>query len=323
MKREIIRIDEELCNGCGICIPNCHEGALQIVDGKARLISDLMCDGLGACIGHCPEGAITMETREAVPYSEKAVMEEMISKGKNTIIAHLKHLKDHNEFGFLKEGVGYLLANREKAGFDVDEVLETVHAHKSGGSAKQEVKAPQQQGHGHSHDHGHAHAHAHPHPHPQGGGGCPGSRSMTIERDNISLAGGVASADAPSELRQWPVQMHLINPAAGYFQGSDVVVAADCAAFAAGNFHNKYLKGKTVAIACPKLDSNMEVYVSKITSLIDDSKVNTVTVIMMEVPCCGGLLRLVKAGAEKATRKVPIKMIIIGINGEPVKEEWV
>jgi NAD-dependent dihydropyrimidine dehydrogenase PreA subunit len=321
MKREIIRIDEDLCNGCGICIPNCHEGALQIVDGKARLISDLMCDGLGACIGHCPEGAITMETREAVPYNEKAVMEEMISKGKNTIIAHLKHLKDHNEFGFLKEGVAFLLANRERAGFDVDEVLETVHAHKPGGSAKPEVKAPQHQ---HQHQHqGQAHAHAHAHPHPQGGGGCPGSRSMTIERDNISLAGGVASTDAPSELRQWPVQMHLINPAAGYFQGSDVVIAADCVAFAAGNFHGKYLKGKTVAIACPKLDSNMEVYVSKITSLIDDAKVNTVTVIMMEVPCCGGLLRLVKAGTEKATRKVPLKMIIIGINGEPVKEEWV
>jgi NAD-dependent dihydropyrimidine dehydrogenase PreA subunit len=321
MKREIIRIDEDLCNGCGICIPNCHEGALQIVDGKARLISDLMCDGLGACIGHCPEGAITMETREAVPYSEKTVMEEMISKGKNTIIAHLKHLKDHKEFGFLKEGVEYLLANRENAGFDVDDVLETVHTHKAGGSEKPEAKAPQQQHLGHGHANTHAHAHAHPHP--QGGGGCPGSRSMTIERDNLSLAGGVASADAPSELRQWPVQMHLINPAAGYFHGSDVVIAADCVAFAAGNFHNKYLKGKTVAIACPKLDSNMEVYVSKITSLIDDSKVNTVTVIMMEVPCCGGLLRLVKAGAEKATRKVPLKMIIIGINGEPVKEEWV
>jgi NAD-dependent dihydropyrimidine dehydrogenase PreA subunit len=317
MKREIIRIDEDLCNGCGICIPNCHEGALQIVDGKARLISDLMCDGLGACIGHCPEGAITMETREAVPYNETAVMEEMITKGRNTIIAHLKHLKDHKEFGFLKEGVEFLLANRERAGFDVDDVLETVHQHKPGGTTKQEA------GDSRGQERVLEQSHAHVHPHSQGGGGCPGSRSMTIERDNISLAGGVASTDAPSELRQWPVQMHLINPAAGYFQGSDVVIAADCVAFAAGNFHSKYLKGKTVAIACPKLDSNMEIYVNKITSLIDDSKVNTVTVIMMEVPCCGGLLRLVKAGAEKATRKVPIKMIIIGINGEPVKEEWV
>jgi NAD-dependent dihydropyrimidine dehydrogenase PreA subunit len=317
MKREIIRIDEELCNGCGICIPNCHEGALQVVDGKARLISDLMCDGLGACIGHCPEGAITMETREAAPYNEKAVMEDMISKGRNTIIAHLKHLKDHREFGFLKEGVEYLLDNRTKADFDIDAVLEVVHNHKPEGAAKQNRVE------GELTTEGSKPKTIQPQPHAHGGGGCPGSRTMTIERDNVSLAGGIAPGDATSELRQWPVQMHLINPSAGYFQGSDVVIAADCVAFAAGNFHSKYLKGKTVAIACPKLDSNMEVYVSKITSLVDDAKVNTITVVMMEVPCCGGLLRLVKAGTEKATRKVPLKMIIIGINGDPIKEEWV
>ncbi|MFO7574965.1 MAG: 4Fe-4S binding protein [Bacteroidales bacterium] len=306
MKREIIRIDEDRCNGCGICIPNCHEGALQIVDGKARLISDLMCDGLGACIGHCPEGAITMETREAAPYNEKAVMEEMIVKGKNTIIAHLKHLKDHKELGFLKEGIEFLLANREKADFDVDEVLETISSHKPGSAAADP--------HPHSHSHSHSHS---------SGGGCPGSRAMTIERDNIALAGGTVAADAPSELRQWPVQMHLINPNAGYFQNSDLLIAADCVAFAAGNFHGKYLKGKSVAIACPKLDSNMEVYVSKITSLIDDAKVNTITVMMMEVPCCGGLMRLVKAATEQANRKVPVKTMVVGINGDILKEEWV
>ncbi len=316
MKREIIRIDEEKCNGCGICIPNCHEGALQIVDGKARLISDLMCDGLGACIGHCPEGAITMETREAVPYNEKAVMEEMIGKGKNTIIAHLKHLKDHNEFGFLKEGIEFLLANREKADFEVDEVLEVISSHKPGSSTAGAKTDHQAITHGHGHDHGCGHSHSH-------SAGCPGSRAMTIERDNIAFAVGTAPADAPSELRQWPVQMHLINPNAGYFQNSDLMIAADCVAFAAGNFHGKYLKGKSVAIACPKLDSNMEVYVNKITALIDDAKVNTITVMMMEVPCCGGLMRLVKAGAEKAQRKVPVKMAIVGINGDVIKEEWV
>ncbi len=321
MKREIIRIDEDLCNGCGICIPNCHEGALQIVDGKARLISDLMCDGLGACIGHCPEGAITMETREAAPYNEVAVMQDMIGKGKNTIIAHLKHLKDHKEFVFLKEGVEFLVENRGKAGFDVDEVLQTVHGHKPAEKVAEAHKVVQEQSHGHGN--GHVHAHGHSHGHDHGGGGCPGSRAMTIDRGNTSIVGGAISADAPSELRQWPVQMHLINPNAGYFQGSDVVIAADCVAFAAGNFHGKYLKGKTVAIACPKLDSNMEVYVNKITGLIDDAKVNTVTVIVMEVPCCGGLLKLVKAGSEKATRKVPVKLIVIGINGDPIKEEWV
>jgi NAD-dependent dihydropyrimidine dehydrogenase PreA subunit len=327
MKREIIRIDEAKCNGCGICIPNCHEGALQIVDGKARLISDLMCDGLGACIGHCPEGAITMETREAVPYNEKAVMEDMIGKGRNTIIAHLKHLKDHNESGFLKEGIEFLLANREKVNFDVDEVLEVISSHKQGSAdaGSNGVNHPKAHGHGHIHEHGNSHSRSHSHSQSlsHSGGGCPGSREMTIERDNIALVGGTDTVDAPSELRQWPVQMHLINPNAGYFQNSDLLIAADCVAFAAGNFHGKYLKGKSVAIACPKLDSNMEVYVNKITSLIDDAKVNTITVMMMEVPCCGGLMRLVKAGAEQAQRKVPLKMSIVGINGGIIKEEWV
>jgi len=126
MKRDIIKIDEELCNGCGLCVPNCHEGALQVIDGKVRLISDLMCDGLGACIGHCPEGAITIEHREAEPYNETAVIEDMIAKGKNVIIAHLKHLKDHNETGFLNEGISYLKNNENNLNFDLNEVLNKI-----------------------------------------------------------------------------------------------------------------------------------------------------------------------------------------------------
>src|SRR5664279_383056 len=107
MKRNIIRIDEEKCNGCGLCIPNCQEGALLVIDGKARLISDLFCDGLGACIGHCPEDAITIEEREAEPYNEKLVMETISVKGRNTILAHLEHLRDHNEPGYLNEAISY------------------------------------------------------------------------------------------------------------------------------------------------------------------------------------------------------------------------
>jgi NAD-dependent dihydropyrimidine dehydrogenase PreA subunit len=304
MRREIIKIDEEKCNGCGVCIPNCHEGALQIIDGKARLISDLMCDGLGACVGHCPEDAITMEEREAEPYNEKLVMEEMMPKGKNTIIAHLKHLKDYNEFVFLKEGIEYLLEHRNEAGFDIDEVLEAVHNHKPGKAKQAEPRPAESCGSN------------------NGGGGCPGSMAMTINKP-ANNESSVAATDAPSELRQWPVQMHLINPAAGYFKNSDLLVAADCVAFSMGNFHSNHLKGKTVAIACPKLDSNMEVYVNKITALIDEAKINTITVMMMEVPCCGGLLRLVKAGADKASRKVPVKLMVVGIDGTVQKEEWV
>lgn len=294
MLRDIIRIDEEKCNGCGLCIPNCHEGALQIVDGKARLVSDLMCDGLGACIGYCPEGAISIESRESEPYNEKAVISEMISKGRNIVIAHLKHLKDHNETGYLREGIEYLLEHRNKAGFNVDEVLETISNHKP------ETKAQLNTG-----------------------DGCRGILSASIETDNGTAGNTMTDNNAPSELKHWPVQMHLINPSAQYFRNSDLLVAADCVAFTAGNFHSRYLKGKTVVIACPKLDSRQEAYISKITSLIDEASINTITVIMMEVPCCGGLLRIVSAAAGKAKRKVPVKKIIIGINGLPLKEEWI
>jgi len=296
MKRDILKIDEELCNGCGLCVPNCHEGALQVIDGKVRLISELMCDGLGACIGHCPEGAITIETREAEPYNEVKVMEQMKVKGKNTIIAHLKHLKDHGETGFLQDGVKYLKEHRNELNFDLDELLTTVHNH----GRKEEA---------HSHSHSHS-------------GGCPGSREMVIEKPGYSSRNS-EYADQPSELRQWPVQMHLLNPNAQYFRDADLLLAADCVAFSLGNFHSKYLKGKSLAIACPKLDHGMESYVEKLTAMIETARVNTITVMMMEVPCCGGLMQMVRAAMAKASRKVPVKAVIAGINGSILKEEWV
>jgi NAD-dependent dihydropyrimidine dehydrogenase PreA subunit len=303
MKRDILKIDEELCNGCGQCVPNCHEGALQVIDGKVRLVSELMCDGLGACIGHCPEGAITIEKREAEPYSETRVMEQMKDKGKNTIIAHLKHLKDHGEKVFVHEGVSYLKEHRAELNFNLDEVITEVHSHGM-------VVAAAQQAHSHSPQHSH------------GGGGCPGSRTMVIDKpettDNLTPSG-----NQPSELRQWPVQMHLVNPNAPYFRSSDLLLAADCVAFSMGGFHSNHLKGKSLAIACPKLDQGTDSYVEKLTAMIDISKVNTITVMMMEVPCCGGLLQMVRAALSKASRKVPVKQLIVGINGEVLHEEWV
>lgn len=282
MKRRIVKIDEYLCNGCGLCIPNCQEGALQIIDGKARLISDLFCDGLGACLGHCPEGAITIEEREAEPYSEWKVMETISKQGENTINAHLSHLKDHGEMHYYNEALEYLKKNNIKINPDKNIKMENHQSHC----------------------------------------GCPGSQELDlreeVKNDNASFDGKV-----PSQLRQWPVQMHLISPNASYFKNADVLIAADCTAFAMGGFHNELMKGKAIAIACPKLDSEMEIYIEKITAMIDEAMINTLTVAIMEVPCCGGLLRIVQAGAEKAKRKVPIKHIIVDLKGSIQQEMWV
>jgi NAD-dependent dihydropyrimidine dehydrogenase PreA subunit len=297
MVREMVKIDEDLCNGCGLCVPGCHEGALQIIDGKARLISDLMCDGLGACTGQCPQDAITVEKREAEAYNETRVMEIMVSKGKNTVVAHLKHLKEHHETVYLREGVSYLRAHEQELGFRLQAVIEEVH-----GST---VHSPQ----------------------PEQVGGCPGSWTMTIDRSAVVVAEGSTEnageqGSLNSELRQWPVQMHLINPQAAYYRNADVVIAADCVAYAMGDFHQRYLKGKSLAIACPKLDSNTDVYLNKITAMIDQANINTITVMIMQVPCCGGLLQMVKTAASAAQRKVPVKLMVVGIEGKVIQEEW-
>ncbi len=305
MKREIIVIDEEKCNGCGLCIPECHEGALQIIDEKARLISDLFCDGLGACIGHCPEGALTIEEREAEPYDEVKVMEIMVSKGDNTIKAHLSHLKDHGELEFLNQAINYLseinydmdLSNFEEKKETPKEIVEELFGQKSNSGI----------------------------PHSGVMGGCPGSqtREFNIDTEQVEQAGKPAAFEVKSELRQWPVQLHLLNPQANYFRNAEVVLAADCVAYSMGDFHNKYLKGKSLAIACPKLDSNLDSYVAKLTSMINDAQINTLTVLRMEVPCCGGLIQMAQTAAQHADRKIPIKEIVIGVQGDVLGEQWI
>ncbi len=273
-----------------------------MIDGKARLISDLMCDGLGACLGHCPQGAITIEKREAAPYDETSVMEIMVEKGENTVVAHLQHLKEHNEMEFLREGVQYLNEHAHEIKFNIQDVMNKVH------HAKVEEE--------------------------QLACGCPGSEARSFAPRSAaaqpgSMVAGSLTLDKrvnggqQSELRQWPVQMHLVNPMASYFQQSDLVLAADCVAFSLGDFHSKWLRGKSLAIACPKLDSGLETYVSKIKSLVDDAKINTLTVMMMQVPCCGGLLQVVRAAMAQTERKVPVKAVIVGVEGEILQEEWV
>jgi NAD-dependent dihydropyrimidine dehydrogenase PreA subunit len=304
MEREIIVIDDEKCNGCGLCVPECHEGALQIIDGKARLISDLFCDGLGACIGHCPEGALRIEKREAEPYDEVKVMEIMVEKGENTIKAHLRHLKDHGEQEFLNQAINYLhqinydmdLSEFEEKKEDTKKIVEELFGPKSTSGI----------------------------PHSGGMGGCPGAQAkdFNIDTEQVEQAGQQPSVEIKSELRQWPVQLHLLNPQAGYFQNADVLLAADCVAFSMGNFHRKWLKGHTLAIACPKLDSNMESYVAKLTSMINDAKINTLNIMRMEVPCCGGLVQIAQMAAENAERKVPLKEIVVSVQGDILAENW-
>ncbi len=325
MNREIIKIDEEKCNGCGLCIPNCHEGALQIIDGKARLISDLMCDGLGACIGHCPEGAMEIEVREAQPYDEAMVMEEMVKKGKNVVIAHMKHLKDHGEFAFLKQAVGFLMENQDRIDFPVREVIQEVHFYQPGSAEKEHAHVNGEERNGAPLDHSQnepAQGFAHMSMPAHQGGGCPGSRSMSFSSPSKTNGVKPEPEETGSALSQWPVQMHLINPGASHFQDADLLLAADCVAYSVANFHSRFLKGKKLAIACPKLDSNKEVYIEKLISLVSQAKINTLTVMKMEVPCCSGIEQMAVQAVKLAGRKVPVKSITVGIKGDILEEEW-
>lgn len=279
-KRKIIKINEKKCNGCGLCIPNCPEGAIQIIDEKARLISDIFCDGLGACIGKCPQGAITTIEREAEPYDEKKTMENIVKAGEKTIIAHLNHLKNHGEEGYSKEAVEYL--KDKNINIDYETENECGHIHASG---------------------------------------CPGSRVLNFTNEKTDYLDETGTRK--SQLRQWPIQLHLVPPNAPYFQGKDVLFVADCVGYSIGDFHKDYLKNKSVAIACPKFDSNIDVYIDKLTKMIDVAKINTLTIMTMEVPCCSGLLGLASKAAANASRKIPIKSIVVGIKGDILKEEWI
>jgi Pyruvate/2-oxoacid:ferredoxin oxidoreductase delta subunit len=280
MIREVIEIEEDKCNGCGNCIPGCPEGALQVIDGKARLVADYLCDGLGACAGECPQDALHVTKKETVEYDEKRVIENIIGYGINTVKAHLKHLSSHGQADYLK--IAHEVLRKKNITVKEDGMEEESKVHHASG-------------------------------------GCPGSRMMDF---SDKKTGAEPEGEQPSQLRQWPVQLHLVSPQAPYFKKADVLLAADCVAYAMGNFHRDYLKGKALAIACPKLDSDMDVYVQKITALADEAGINTLTVMRMQVPCCGGLVRTVKEGLAKAAKKVPLKAITIGLQGEVLDEEW-
>lgn len=273
MRRKIIRIDEEKCNGCGLCIPGCPEGALRIVDGKARLVGDVYCDGLGACLGHCPEGAILVEEREAAGYDEVRVMENVVRQGRETVEAHLAHLREHNETGHLNAALEFLRRREQQAPRPFDLPIHRPMA------------AP---------------------------GGCPGSQSTSLHPAEHA---GEESGGRASHLTHWPIQLHLINPLAPHYQGADLLLAADCVPFALADFHKDYLQGKKLAIACPKLDDGQESYQEKLTALVDRAGIRTLTVMIMQVPCCSGLLHLARRAVERASRPVPIEAIVVSLEG--------
>jgi len=243
--RKVVKIDEEKCDGCGLCIPQCKEEALQIVDGKARLVSEAYCDGLGACLGQCPRGAITIEEREAEAFDEKAVEGRLETEG----LAHN-----------LPNGV-----QPEK--------------------------------------------------------GCPSARVMAFQPKTSRHAAGqiAASEGTESALSQWPVQLALVPASAPYLRGADLLIAADCVPFACAGFHEKLLDGKKVLVACPKLD-DIAPYLPKLARIFAECDIRSITVVHMEVPCCFGLVRLVREALHLAGKDIPLKDATISLQGEVCKD---
>ena len=298
MKRKIISIDDTKCTGCGQCIPDCPEGALQLIDGKARLVSDLSCDGLGACIGTCPEGAITIIEREAVPYDEGTVMETIAKQGAPVIKAHLEHLAGHGQTEYYNEAIEYLIENNvgipDHAGPTAPETVP--FGTRTARAAPLKV------------------CHAGPHE-PNPFAGCPGSAARSIPHEGPHTGPRQPSGTGPSELRQWPVQLALLNPSAPYFDNADLLVSADCVPFAYPGFHEEFLKGRILIIFCPKLDADIDGYIEKLAAIFEEHTIKSITLLHMEVPCCGGVRYVVEKALAKAGVTIPVEEKTITIDG--------
>jgi ferredoxin len=265
-------------------------------------VSDLFCDGLGACIGHCPEGAITTETREAAPYDESTVMENIARQGPNVIRAHLTHLAEHGQDEYFREALAYLVDH------DIEIPEEFLETSCGCGGAGAPMQSP-----------GAALGHA-----PDGGfAGCPGSRVMELDRaassEGESATGRTGEPSAPtgrpSRLRQWPVQIMLVPPEAPFLRGADLLIAADCVPFSYADFHERLLKGKTLLAGCPKLD-DAQFYRDKLTEMFKRNDLASVTVAYMEVPCCFGMVKLVESAIEQSGKDIPFTAQMISIKGE-------
>jgi len=262
--RNIIHIDEEQCNGCGQCASACAEGAIQLVDGKAKLVSEVYCDGLGACIGECPTGALWIEQREADDYDVQATRQHLQSIGRDPNAAH-----------------------------DPD-------AEHAPARAQAQDALPC---------------------------GCPGSAARSFEpavarsacpgsgARSFTPAAEQGRTGQPSALGQWPVQLTLVPPTAPYFRGADLLVTADCVPFAYADYHADLLAGKAVVVGCPKLD-DAQAYVDKLAAILAASDIRSITVAIMEVPCCGGLVRIVNQALQQSGKDLPVEVVTIGVRGE-------
>ncbi len=276
-KRKIIVIDEDKCTGCGLCVPDCPEGALRIIDGKARLVREPLCDGLGACLGSCPEGALWIEERDAEPYNERAVIPTIIQQGGEVLLAHLEHLRDHGETEYLQDALDYLA--------EVNLPIPPGFREKT----QNKCKVP----------------------------ACPGAAARHFSpRDQQ----GPRTQRRLSTLSSWPVQLHLINPRGEHFRNADLLLAADCSAYALGDFHDRFLPGRVLAIACPRLDQNQSSYQEKLQTLIEETGIKSMTVVLMEVPCCRGLQKMAEQAIQTANRKIPLRSIAVGIEGNIIED---
>ena len=240
--RNIVKIDEDKCNGRGLCAKACAEGAIAIIDGKARLVSEIYCDGLGACIGHCPQGAITVEQRESAEFDEEATKK------------HLAELEGKSQ------------------------KKPTRHADMSAAFM------------------------------------CPGLMAKQIRPKAADAKTDGGNGDVPSELSHWPVQLKLVNPNASYFKGADLLLAADCVPFAMGDFHAKLLKGKSLAVGCPKLD-DVQYYIDKLAQILKSNQLKSLTVVHMEVPCCSGLTMVAERAIALAGVRIEFKDVTIALDG--------
>jgi NAD-dependent dihydropyrimidine dehydrogenase PreA subunit len=275
--RKIIEIERGLCNGCGLCTTACAEGALQLdAENKAILVRELYCDGLGACLDVCPTGALKIVERESPDYDAKAAYR------------HVLATRGEDAAGRV-HGIG-----------EPDDRPHHDHHHAQDGH------------HGHGHPHGQGHGLSAPGKRePAMACGCPGSLAREIKRDE---AGADKPVSGRSELSQWPVQLHLVSPLAPYLRNADLLVAADCTAFALGSFHQDLLKGKKLVIACPKLDDT-EGYVEKLAEIIKINELKSLTVAIMTVPCCSGLHLMVREAVERSGASLPLEKVVVGIDG--------